>query len=127
MKLPKQIPVKLLYVLLVIYIWSSVMNTSSETKEDFDMKELKNMLMGKDNDKEEFDMKKMKKIKNMLMGKKDDKEEFDMKKMKDVQNMLMDKLIKQKDDKEDFEPYDEEEEKIYLNKMLTSHGSPIKK
>ena len=89
MKLPKEIPVKLLYVLLVILIWSTVVDKPSDTKEDFDMKQ-----------------------------------------MKDVKNMLMDKMgnmMKNKDDKEDFEPYDEEEEKIYLNKMSTSHGSPIQR
>ena len=87
MKLPKQIPVKLLYVLLVIFIWTSVMDDSSLTKEDFDMKQ-----------------------------------------MKDVKDMLMDKmgnLIGKNDEKEDFEPFNREDEKIYLNKMSTSYGSPI--
>jgi|TARA_B110001452_G_C15225994_1_gene424910 hypothetical protein len=58
----------------------------------------------------------------------DTKEDFDMKQMKDVKNMLMDKmgnLMGKKDDKEDFEPFDKESEKLYLNKMSTSYGSPI--
>ena len=81
MKLPKQIPVKLLYVLLVIFLWSSIMDKSSDTKEDFDMK--------------------------------------------DVKNMLMDKLMGKKDDKEDFEPFDKEEEKQSVTPWSTLHGSPI--
>ena len=104
MKLPKQIPVKLLYVLLVIYIWSSVMNTSTDPKEDFDMKELK----------------------NMLMGGTDDKEDFDMKQMKDVKNMLMGKLMGKNDDKEDFEAFNKEDEKQSVTPWATLYGSPIK-
>ena len=56
------------------------------------------------------------------------KEDFDMKQMKDVKNMLINKmgnLMGNKDDKEDFKPYDKENEKLYLNKMKTSCGSPI--
>ena len=89
MKLPKQIPFKLLYVLVVILIWSSIMDKSSDTKEDFDMKQ-----------------------------------------MKDVKNMLMDKmgnLMGKKDDKEDFEPFDKEEEKQSVTPWSTLHGSPIQK
>ena len=112
MKLPKQIPVKLLYVLLIIFLWSSIMDKSSDTKEDFDMKDVKNMLMEK------------------LMGKTDDKEDFDLKQMKDVKNMLLDKmgnLMGKKDDKEDFEPFDKEEEKQSVTPWSTLHGSPIQK
>jgi hypothetical protein len=132
MKLPKQIPVKLLYVLLVIFLWSSIMDKSSDDKEDFDMKDVKNILMdklmGKKDDKEDFDMKDVKNIlMDKLMGKKDDKEDFDMKQMKDVKNMLMDKLMGKKDDKEDFEPFDKEEEKQSVTPWSTLHGSPIQK
>jgi len=87
MKLPKEIPVKLLYVLLVILLWTSVMDKPSYTKEDFDMKQMKD-------------------VKNMLINK-------------------MGNLMGNKDDKEDFKPYDKENEKLYLNKMKTSCGSPI--
>jgi len=50
MKLPKQIPVNLLSVLLVILIFTTAMDKPSDTKEDFDMKQMKdvkNMLMNK--------------------------------------------------------------------------------
>lgn len=50
MKLPKQIPVNLLSVLLVILIFTTAMDKPSDTKEDFDMKQIKdvkNMLMNK--------------------------------------------------------------------------------
>ena len=50
MKLPKQIPVNLLSVLLVILIFTTTMDKPSDTKEDFDMKQIKdvkNMLMNK--------------------------------------------------------------------------------
>ena len=50
MKLPKQIPVNLLSVLLVILIFTTAMDKPSDPKEDFDMKQIKdvkNMLMNK--------------------------------------------------------------------------------
>ena len=50
MKLPKELPIKLIYVLLVIFIWTYIFEKSNDTKEDFDMKQMKDvkdMLMNK--------------------------------------------------------------------------------
>jgi hypothetical protein len=43
MKLPKELPIKLIYVLLVIFIWTYIFEKSNDTKEDFDMKQMKDV------------------------------------------------------------------------------------
>ena len=85
MKLPKDLPTTLLYVLLIIFIWSNIVE-----KEEFDMnklddvKKLLNDKMGANEDnKEEFNMNQLNNIKTDLMKKmgtigKDDTEEFYM-------------------------------------------------
>ena len=110
MKLPKDLPTTLLYVLLIIFIWSNIIE-----KEEFDMnklddvKKLLNDKMGANEDnKEEFNMNQLNNIKTDLMKKmgtigKDDTEEFYMKPISYMKSMIMDDFKN-----EPFEPYDEE-------------------
>ena len=57
MKLPKELPLKLIYVLMIILVWTRIVE-SYTNNEDFDMKQLndvKDMLMNKMNfGKEKF-------------------------------------------------------------------------
>ena len=99
MKLPKDFPIKLTYVLLIILIWNYMISPSQ--KEQFDMKTMKNIQIKLRNneDEEEFNIetfedikrlltKKMEKLKSKInLNKDDDKEEtFEVSNVEDLYN-----------------------------------------
>lgn len=86
MKLPKDFPIKLTYVLLIILIWNYMISPSQ--KEQFDMKTMKNIEIKLRDNNEEEDInietfedikklltKKIKKLKSNIESKDNDKKE----------------------------------------------------
>lgn len=102
MKLPKDFPIKLTYVLLIILIWNYMISPSQ---------------------KEQFDMKTLNDIKIKLTNKKT-KEEFDIETMNDITALLTDKIKMIKshmlndDKKETFKSYN-------YNFVDSLKGAPI--
>tara|TARA_B100001094_G_C17589034_1_gene511047 strand:- start:18 stop:350 length:333 start_codon:yes stop_codon:yes gene_type:complete len=109
MKLPKDFPIKLMYVLLIIFIWDYMVFPS---------------------EKEQFNMKTLNDIKMMLFNKNKNKEEFDMKMLTDIKKLLSEKIYKYNskntnDNTETYESFDKEEEKKSVMPWSTMRGSPI--